>query len=170
MVTNSKLSNTTATVSDVLSGKTFYSGNKTIKAGTITSKDAETVTLDANTTSKTFATSGKYCTGDMSIVTNTKSAENKTITPSGSAQSYTFSTKNKLCTGDMIVTVNAAPEKTITLRLGIGCKSGYWDDGNFHKWNAGWVKMSVDGGSETQVVSVAADNGNETTNSGSITI
>lgn len=106
-LTSSKLAQATATESDVLSGKTFYAGDKTMKTGTIASKGAESVTLNASTTSKTFNTSGKYCTGNMTVNTSTKAAESKTITPSGSAQSYTFATSGKLCTGNMTVSVPA---------------------------------------------------------------
>lgn len=107
-VGSTKLAAATATAAQVLSGKTFYAGNKTLKTGTIASKGADSVTLNASTTSYTFDTSGKYCTGNMTVSTSTKAAESTTITPSASAQSYTFATIGKLCTGNMTVTVPAA--------------------------------------------------------------
>ena len=104
-LSNSKLARATATASNVLSGKTFYSGDKTLKTGSISSKGAESVTLNANTTSKTFNTSGKYCTGNMTVSTSTKAAESVTLNPGGSK---TFDTAGKLCTGNMSVSVNHA--------------------------------------------------------------
>ena len=99
-VGSTKLAAATATAAQVLSGKTFYSGDKTLKTGTIDSKGADSVTLDASTTSYTFGTSGKYCTGNMTVSTSTKGAESVTLNPGGS---YTFATSGKLCTGNMAV-------------------------------------------------------------------
>lgn len=72
MLTNSKLALATTTESDVLSGKTFYAGSKTLRTGNIVSKAAEskTITPSSSSQSYTFATSGKYCTGNMSVTVN----------------------------------------------------------------------------------------------------
>lgn len=118
MVTNSKLKQATATCGMARKEKSFYAGDKIIKTGDIEDKAEESVTLNASTTSKTFDTSGKYCTGDMTVSTSTKGAESVTITPSGSAQSYTFATSGKLCTGNMTVSVGAIPASTLTIRIG----------------------------------------------------
>lgn len=68
-LTNSKLAQATATASNVLSGKTFYAGDKTLKTGNIASKGAESKTITPSTSAQsyTFATSGKYCTGNMTV-------------------------------------------------------------------------------------------------------
>ena len=102
-VGSTKLAAATATAAQVLSGKTFYSGDKTLKTGTIDSKGADSVTLNASTTSYTFGTSGKYCTGNMTVNTSTKGAESVTLNPGGS---YTFATSGKLCTGNMAVSAS----------------------------------------------------------------
>lgn len=71
-LTNSKLAQATATESDVLSGKTFYASSKNIRTGNIASKAAEskTITPSSSSQSYTFATSGKMCTGNMSVTVN----------------------------------------------------------------------------------------------------
>lgn len=118
-LSNTKLARATATANDVLSGKTFYSNEngKNINSGTVQSMGETTITLDANTTGYTFATKDKYCTGNMNVVTNTKSEESKTIIPSTSAQSYTFATKGKLCVGDMIINVDKRNPIPVTIKL-----------------------------------------------------
>lgn len=108
-LSNTKLAQATATVNDVLSPKTFFSGNATLKQGTIQSMGGSDFTLDANNTSHTFTTSGKYCTGNMNVITNVMNADSKTFTPSASTQTDTFTTSGKLCKGDMTVTVNPVP-------------------------------------------------------------
>ena len=69
-VSNSKLAATTATADDVLSGKTFYSGDKIPKTGTITSKAAET--YGAKTTEQVIS-AGQYLTGAQTIAAVTQS-------------------------------------------------------------------------------------------------
>lgn len=105
-LSNTKLARATATANDVLSGKTFYSNEngKNINSGTVQSMGETTITLDAEKTGHTFYTKGKYCTGNMNVVTNTKGEESITLNPGGS---YTFATSGKLCTGNMAVTVNS---------------------------------------------------------------
>ena len=68
-VGSTKLAAATATAAQVLSGKTFYAGNKTLKTGTIARKGAEskTITPSGSAQSYTFATSGKYCSGNMTV-------------------------------------------------------------------------------------------------------
>ena len=147
LVTNSKLANTTATAGNVLSGKTFYSGDKSLNTGTIASKAAESVILNASTTAKTFDTSGKYCTGNMTVSTNTKSAESKTFAPSDSAQSYTFATSGKLCTGDMKATVNGG-SITITVAVSASLNNDFESNNDHDSKNRvdGGVSVSVNGG------------------------
>ena len=113
MVTNKKLINATTTPSSVLSGKTFYAGDKILKTGTLGSKGAESVTLNAGTPSYTFGTSGKYCTGNMAVNTNTKAAE--TVTLNASTTSKTFDTSGKLCTGNMVVNTSTMAGSSVTL-------------------------------------------------------
>lgn len=153
MITNSKLKQTTAVVNDVLAPKTFYSGDKILKQGTIPSMSGDTVTLGVDPTSITFNTLGKYCTGDMNVVTNTMEAESWTPIPSGSAQSHTFATSGKLCTGNMTVSVASATnwpmrmirmdlystyEQTTTLDVEDG-------DGTYELYIGWCVKNSNDG-------------------------
>ena len=45
-LTNSDLANTTALISDVLSGKTFYSGDDTLKSGTMTNRGTWNSTIN----------------------------------------------------------------------------------------------------------------------------
>lgn len=81
-----------------------------------TTKAAESVTLNAGTTSKTFDTAGKLCTGNMTVSTSAKAAESVSFAPSDSAQSYTFATSGKLCTGNMSATVSGS-SITITVKV-----------------------------------------------------
>ena len=69
-VSNSKLAATTATAEDVLSGKTFYSGDKTVKTGTIAKKAA--ATYGAKTSAQTIA-AGQYLSGAQTIAAVTQS-------------------------------------------------------------------------------------------------
>ena len=112
-LTSSKLAQATATESDVLDGDTFYAGDKNLKRGNIASKGAESVTLNAGTTSYTFGTAGKYCTGDMTVSVATKGAESVTL--NASTTSKTFDTAGKLCTGNMTVSTTTKAAESVAL-------------------------------------------------------
>ena len=127
---STKLAATTATAEDVLSGKTFYSGNKTLKTGTMPNRgtaqwaghiaqgftdENEYIAFRNIPEGAYFANGTDYGpeirankSDVIDFLGGTKDAESKTITPSGSSQTYTFTTSGKYCTGNMTVTVPAA--------------------------------------------------------------
>lgn len=99
------VSATTATATEVLTGKVFTTSDGTVTTGTMANNGAVTKTLSTTTTSYTIAKGYHNGSGKVSITTETKSA-----TPTKSSQTIT-PTSGKVLSS---VTVAAIPSNYIT--------------------------------------------------------
>lgn len=117
-----------AAANQVLSGRTFYSDSGTKQTGTISTKAAESKTFTPSTEqqSYTFATSGKYCSGDMTV--NVEAKNNLQFWQSRSMNN------NGLTYPAYAITIPANGNYRIYLVLGISANSqDSWSILNIYK-------------------------------------